>query len=177
MRVEPLARFGGAPLLPHPPTRMTGGCVATPLCAPPAPHWPLRGLAPLRGCPALLARTAEDGGGRRYVLSLSRHALRGALVLIAQRRSGDTSTTHPARPGWSGPLPPEVGRDREGGPQVGPGTALAISRAATAARLLRPRRRGRRIRSAWHVAHIVRAVAAHTQPRKGFGAACGAPTD
>ena len=48
--------------MPHPPARITGGCVATPLCAPPAPHWSLRSLAPLRGCPALPARARR---GRR----------------------------------------------------------------------------------------------------------------
>ncbi len=93
LRVAPLARFGGAPLLPHPPARRTGGCVATPLCAPPTPHWSLRSLAPLRGCPALLARTRRRRRAAPQFVARAA-ALRGSPL---PRPANDTATT-PARP-------------------------------------------------------------------------------
>ena len=126
--VAPLARFGSAPLLPRPPARITGGRVATPLCAPPAPHWSLRSLAPLRGCPALLARPRR----RRRAAAL--RALPLPRPATTQRHGNDSCQTRAT-------VAP-IRADKECAParrgrQVWPVTSLAFSRPDTAAQPLR----------------------------------------
>ena len=159
LRAAPLARFGGAPLLPHPPARITGGCVATPLCAPPAPHWSLRSLAPLRGCPALPDARAADGAAR---LILSPRSPR------CEHCHGQRTTRH-NDDSRSAPLSPRT-------MPVGtcPGKTWPVGVACHAACVQSPRHRcaaspphnGRRGRSACHVTHIVRSFAGAPTPKR-----------
>ena len=98
---------------PHPPARITSGCVGTPLCAPPAPHWSLRSLAPCAVAPRY-RRTAPPTVPRA---SFGRHVHRVRALPRprpvhdpTQRRFQTSADIAPERAGQTVPRQDVTGR-------------------------------------------------------------------